>query len=410
MVAGVAVPSRDAARATSSPTRLLSTHARRSAGPRALVFGMGQADDIAMMREALALAQRGVGRTSPNPLVGAVIAAEGRVVGRGFHVRAGEAHAEVVALREAGARARGATAYVTLEPCDHAGRTPPCTDALLSAGVGRVVVAMLDPDARVDGRGVARLRAAGVTVDVGVLEQEARRLNAFYIKHRRTGLPFVGLKWAMSLDGKIGAARGSATAITGEAARRYAHELRNAYDAVLVGVGTVLADDPQLTCRLPADAAPAPRNPLRIVVDSRLRTPDAARVVAGAAAAPTLIATTAAAPPARVEAMRRAGVEVLVADGPGGRVDLRAVLEALGRRGLLSVLIEGGGTVNAAALEAGLVDRVIALVAPRLIGGAHAPTPLEGTGPAAVAGAYRLRELRVARLGDDVVLEGDLEA
>ncbi|MDQ7858269.1 MAG: bifunctional diaminohydroxyphosphoribosylaminopyrimidine deaminase/5-amino-6-(5-phosphoribosylamino)uracil reductase RibD [Armatimonadota bacterium] len=371
---------------------------------------MGQAEDIAMMQEALALAQRAAGRTSPNPLVGAVVVADGRVVGRGFHARAGEPHAEVVALREAGGRARGATVYVTLEPCDHAGRTGPCTDALLAAGIRRVVVAMLDPDTTVDGRGVARLRGAGVTVDVGVLEHEARRTNAFYVKHRRTGLPFVTLKWAMSLDGKIGAARGSATAITGEAARRYAHELRNTHDAVLVGVGTVLADDPLLTCRLPPDAVPAPRNPLRIVVDSHLRTPVSARVVTGVAEAPTLIATTAAAPAARIDAMRRAGVEVLVADGAGGRVDLRALLEALGRRGLLSVLVEGGGTVNAAALEAGLVDRVIALVAPRLIGGAGAPTPLDGAGPAGVAGARRLRELRVARLGDDLALEGDLEA
>jgi diaminohydroxyphosphoribosylaminopyrimidine deaminase/5-amino-6-(5-phosphoribosylamino)uracil reductase len=363
-----------------------------------------------MMQEALALARRAAGRTSPNPLVGAVIAADGQVVGRGFHAEAGGPHAEVRALREAGDRARGATAYVTLEPCDHTGRTGPCTQALLAAGVRRVVAAMLDPDPQVNGRGVARLRAAGVAVDVGVLEDEARRANAFYLKHRHSGLPFIALKWAMSLDGKISAARGSATAITGPAARRYAHELRNTYDAVLVGVGTVLADDPRLTCRLPAGAVPAPRNPLRIVVDSRLRTPATARVVTGAAEAPTLIATTAAAPAARVEAMRRAGVEVLVQDGAGARVHLRALMDTLGRRGLLSVLIEGGGTINAGALEAGVVDRVIALVAPRLIGGAHAPTPLDGVGLAAVVGARRVRDLRVDRLGDDVVIEGDLEA
>jgi diaminohydroxyphosphoribosylaminopyrimidine deaminase/5-amino-6-(5-phosphoribosylamino)uracil reductase len=371
---------------------------------------VGQTDDIAMMQEALALARRAAGRTSPNPLVGAVIAASGRVVGRGFHARAGGPHAEVLALCEAGERARGATAYVTLEPCDHTGRTGPCTEALRAAGVRRVVVAMLDPDAQVHGRGVARLREAGVAVDVGVLEDEARRANAFYLKHRRTGLPFVALKWAMSLDGKISAARGSATVITGPAARRYAHELRDTYDAVLVGVGTVLADDPRLTCRLPATAARTPRHPLRIVVDSRLRTPSTARLVADAAEAPTLIVTTAAAPAERVEAVRRAGVEVLVQDGAGAQVDLRVLMETLGRRGLLSVLIEGGGTVNAAALEAGVVDRVIALVAPRLIGGAQAPTPLDGAGPGAVDGARRLRDLRVDRLGDDVVIEGDLEA
>ncbi|MDR7521157.1 MAG: bifunctional diaminohydroxyphosphoribosylaminopyrimidine deaminase/5-amino-6-(5-phosphoribosylamino)uracil reductase RibD [Armatimonadota bacterium] len=367
-------------------------------------------DDTRMMEEALALAQRAAGRTSPNPLVGALVVADGQVVGRGFHARAGAAHAEVVALREAGGRARGATLYVTLEPCCHAGRTGPCTEALINAGVRRVVAAMADPDPRVNGRGLARLREAGVDVAVGVLEARARRVNEFYVKHRRTGVPFVALKWAMSLDGKIAARRGSATAITGEAARRYAHELRNRYDAVLVGVQTVLADDPQLTCRLPADAQPAPRNPLRIVVDSRLRTPPGARVVTGVADAPTLVATTAAAPADRVEALRRAGVEVLVQDHTGGPVDLRALMQTLGRRGLLSVLIEGGGTVNASALASGVVDKVIALIAPRLLGGAQAPTPLDGPGLNGVAGAIQLRDVQVRPLGEDLVVEGYLAA
>ncbi|MDR7519414.1 MAG: bifunctional diaminohydroxyphosphoribosylaminopyrimidine deaminase/5-amino-6-(5-phosphoribosylamino)uracil reductase RibD [Armatimonadota bacterium] len=365
-------------------------------------------DDTRMMEEALALAQRAAGRTSPNPLVGAVLVADGQVVGRGFHARAGEAHAEVVALREAGSRARGATLYVTLEPCCHAGRTGPCTEALINAGVRRVVAAMADPDPQVNGRGLARLREAGVDVAVGVLEARARRVNEFYVKHRRTGLPFVALKWAMSLDGKTAARRGSATAITGEAARRYAHELRNRYDAALVGVQTVLADDPQLTCRLPADAEPAPRNPLRIVVDSRLRTPPGARVVTGVADAPTLIATTAVAPADRVEALRRAGVEVLVQDHVGGPVDLRALMQTLGRRGLLSVLIEGGGTVNASALASGVVDKVIALIAPRLIGGAQAPTPVDGPGLNGVNGAVRLRDVQVQPLGGDLAVEGYL--
>jgi diaminohydroxyphosphoribosylaminopyrimidine deaminase/5-amino-6-(5-phosphoribosylamino)uracil reductase len=350
------------------------------------------------MEQALDLAQQGAGRTSPNPIVGALVVADGQVVGRGFHRRAGDAHAEVVALAEAGDRARGATLYTTLEPCDHTGRTGPCTEALLRAGVRRVVVAMIDPDMQVGGRGIARLRAAGLAVDVGILEERARRANEFYVKHRTTGLPFVTLKWAMSLDGKIGLARDTETPITGGDARRYVHELRDRYDAVLVGVGTVLADDPELTCRLPGG-----RDPLRVVVDSRLRTPPGARVLNTPGA---LVATTTSAPAARVEALRRAGVEVMAQAGVE-RVALRPLLEGLGRRGILSVLIEGGGTINAAALTEGVVDKVIALVAPALIGGARAPTPVDGPAPLAAA-PLSLRQLRVWRVGDDVALEGYL--
>lgn len=362
---------------------------------------MAVADDIRLMEEALSLAQQAAGRTSPNPLVGALVVADGRVVGRGFHRRAGEAHAEVLALREAGTRARGATVYTTLEPCAHLGRTGPCTEALLDAGVRRVVAAMVDPDPKADGKGFARLRAAGLSVEVGVLEAQARRVNEFYIKHRRMGLPFVTLKWAMSLDGKIGADRGSATAITGETARRFAHELRNTYDAVLVGVQTILADDPRLTCRLPAG-----RDPLRVIADSRLRTPLSARVVAGTSPAKALIVTTAAAPRDRLATLREAGVEVLVQEDGGERVRLRPLMENLGRRGVLSVLIEGGGTVNASALAEGIADKVIALIAPRLIGGAQAPTPVDGGGLRGLDGAVRLRDVRIIHLGDDLAVEG----
>jgi len=365
---------------------------------------MGTHDDTTMMQQALRLARRAVGRTSPNPMVGAVIVAGDEIVGSGYHARAGEAHAEVVALRKAGTRARGATLYVNLEPCAHTGRTGPCTEALVDAGIRRVVVAMRDPDPKVDGRGIARLREAGIEVEIGLLEDRALRLNESYVKHRRTGIPFVTLKWAMSLDGKIGADRGSATALTGEEARRFAHSLRNTHDAVLVGVQTVLADDPQLTCRIPGG-----RNPLRVVLDSRLRTPPDARVAAGVVEAPTLIATTATALPAQVEAMRRVGVEVLVLDQAPQGVDLSALMEELGRRGVQSVLIEGGGTVNASALAAGVVDKVVALVAPRLIGGTLAPTPVDGPGLAGVTGAVRLSEVRTRKLGKDILIEGKVE-
>jgi diaminohydroxyphosphoribosylaminopyrimidine deaminase / 5-amino-6-(5-phosphoribosylamino)uracil reductase len=361
-------------------------------------------DDIRMMEEALTLAQRAAGRTSPNPLVGAVIVADGHIVGRGFHARAGDSHAEVVALREAGERARGATLYVTLEPCAHMGRVGPCTEAIIAAGVRRVVAAMVDPDPAVNGRGIARLREAAVDVQVGVLESQALRQNEFFVKHRRTGLPFVTLKWAMSLDGKIAAESGRPTPITGDAARQYAHSLRDTYDAVLVGVGTVLADNPRLTCRLPDG-----RNPLRIVVDSRLRTPLDAQIVSDARHTPTLIATTAAASRDRVDALSRAGVDVVVQPQHSGPVDLGRLLGDLGRRGILSLLVEGGGTVNAGFVALGLVDKVVALVAPHLLGGAHAPTPIDGPGAAGSIGGVRLRDLTVRRLGDDLVIEGYVE-
>ena len=372
------------------------------------------ATDETMMATALQLARRAAGRTSPNPLVGAVVVAGDAVVGRGYHAKAGDPHAEVLALGEAGNCARDATLYTTLEPCDHSARTGPCTEAILSAGVRRVVVAMIDPDRRVNGRGIARLRAAGVAVEVGLLEAEARHTNEFYLKHRRTGLPFVCLKWAMSLDGRIAADRTRATAITGGASRQYAHELRNLYDALLVGVQTVLADDPLLTCRLGAATVPAPRNPLRVIVDSRIRTPSTARIIQDLSTAPTLIAATRVAPAERVEAMRQAGVEVLVQGREEGLVDLRALMEELGCRGILSVLIEGGGRVNASALEAGLVDKVIGFVAPRLLGGIGrgAPTPIETDAPGR-AGArpedQSLYRVAIRTLGEDVVIEGYLE-
>ncbi len=373
--------------------------------PGVIVLVTAVAEDIRLMEEALALAQRAAGRTSPNPLVGALVVAGGQIVGRGFHPKAGEPHAEALALREAGERARGATVYVTLEPCAHTGRTGPCAEALIRAGVRRVVVAMVDPDHQVNGRGIAKLRDAGVAVDVGLLEARARRVNEFFVKHRITGLPFASLKWAMSLDGKISADRNVETPITGDHARHYVHGLRNVYDAVLVGVGTVLADDPRLTCRLPGG-----RNPLRIIVDSHLRTPPGARVVAEAPGAKTLIVTTATAPAGRIEALRRAGVEIVVQEDPAARVALRPLFEDLGRRGVLSVLIEGGGAVNASALAEDLVDKVVALIAPRLIGGERAPTPVDGAGLSRIFGPVQLRDLRVWSLGEDIAIEGYVSA
>lgn len=378
--------------------------------------------DLASMRRALELARRGLGRTSPNPAVGAlVVAPDGTIVGRGFHAAAGTAHAEVLALEEAGPRARGATLYVTLEPCCHHGRTPPCTEAIQRAGVGRVVAAMLDPDPRVSGRGAAVLRRAGVAVDVGVLEHETSRLLEAYIHHRRTGLPFVTMKVAMTLDGKVATRAGDARWISGERSRRTVHALRRQVDAVLVGVGTVLADDPLLTARPPGTPAPterpasadrAPRQPLRIIVDSAARTPPGARVLTAVGdPGRTLIAVTRGAPAARVRTLREAGAEVLLLPSAAdGRVDLGALARELGERGVLHVLLEGGPTLNAAALAAGLVHRVLVFVAPRIVGGSAAPGPVGGDGVARLAEAISVRDLAARRSGEDLVLEGYIAA
>jgi diaminohydroxyphosphoribosylaminopyrimidine deaminase/5-amino-6-(5-phosphoribosylamino)uracil reductase len=349
--------------------------------------------DDTYMRLALTLARRGEGTTSPNPMVGALVVRDGAVIGQGFHERAGGPHAEVGALDGAGDRAAGATLYVTLEPCSHHGRTPPCADLVLARGVCRVVCAMPDPDPRVSGRGIERLRGAGVEVTVGVLEAEARRLNAFYVKHRATGLPFVILKLAQSLDGRIATASGDSRWITGEAARGRAHLLRSRVDAVLVGVGTVIADDPLLTVR-----GVAGRDPARIVVDSALRTPASARLFGPGRA---IVATTEAADESRAQRLRERGAEVWRLPSAGGRVDLRALMAELGRQGFLSVMIEGGAAVAASALRGGLVDRAQVFIAPRVIGaglGAVGDLGIEK-----VSEGLRLTDVEVERVGDDLL-------
>lgn len=363
---------------------------------------MSRADDAHWMARALRLAARGRGTTRPNPMVGAVVVRNGRVVGEGWHRRPGEPHAEIHALRAAGAAARGATVYVNLEPCAHHGRTPPCADALIAAGVARVVAACVDPDPRVSGKGIAALKAAGIDVEVGVLAERACRLNEAYLKWTRTGLPFVSLKTAMSLDGKIATGSGESRWITGERARTVVHRLRARHDAVLVGVGTVLADDPQLTARL-AGA----RQPLRVVADSRGRTPATARIMQ-TGDRPPVIAVTRLAPAARRERLAKAGAEVWVVPHSRGRLRLERLAARLAGIGMQSVLLEGGGTIAASALAAGLVDRVYFFVAPKLIGGREAPTPVEGEGVRRLADAWRIAGLSVRRVGEDLMIVGDV--
>jgi diaminohydroxyphosphoribosylaminopyrimidine deaminase/5-amino-6-(5-phosphoribosylamino)uracil reductase len=349
------------------------------------------------MLAALAEARRGLGRTSPNPAVGAVLVKDGRVVARGHHARAGTPHAEVVAIRRAGARARGADLYTTLEPCDHWGRTPPCSVAILEAGIRRVFVGSRDPNPLVNGRGLRRLRRGGVEVVPGVLEAECDALNEAWLHYITSGRPHVTLKAAASLDGKIATRDGDARWVTGPEARARVHELRDRADAVLVGAGTARADDPRLTTRLPGGRG---RDPIRVVLDSRLELPRRLRLFRPRPGAPTVVAHVAGEPPAA-----RAGVEYLRCRSRGGRVDLSDLLGRLARRGVTSVLVEGGAEVNRSFLEAGLVDRVVLFLAPKLVGGGGVSW-VAGPGARRMEGALPLLDVEVSRAGADILVTG----
>ncbi|MBI4518755.1 MAG: bifunctional diaminohydroxyphosphoribosylaminopyrimidine deaminase/5-amino-6-(5-phosphoribosylamino)uracil reductase RibD [Deltaproteobacteria bacterium] len=349
------------------------------------------------MRQALRLARRGLGRTSPNPPVGALVVRGGSVVGRGFHARAGQAHAEVVALRQAAGRARGATLYVTLEPCAHLGRTPPCTEAITAAGIARVVFGARDPNPQVEGDGAGRLRRAGIAVVAGVAQADCDDLISAFRKHVTTGLPLVTLKLAASLDGRIATCTGDSKWITGEAARAIAHRLRDQHDAVLVGVETVIRDDPALTCRLPGG-----RDPLRVVLDRRLRISETARVLTNTGPAATVVAT-ALAGGAKWRRLQVRGVQLVRVPAVRGGVSLRQVLAWLGRAGVSAVLIEGGAAVAASALKARLVDRMVLFYAPKLIGGDGRPM-LDALGVRAMREAWELGAVRVRRVGADFMV------
>ena len=352
------------------------------------------------MRAALALARRGLGAVWPNPAVGCVIVDRGRVVGRGWTQPGGRPHGETEALGRAGEAARGATAYVSLEPCCHWGRTPPCTDALIAAGIRRVVVALEDPDPRVAGEGLRRLRAAGLDVDTGLCKAEAAEINAGFFCRLRNGRPLVTLKLATSLDGRIATARGESQWITGPPARERAHVLRAAHDAIMVGTGTVLADDPQLTCRLPGLGH---RSPVRVVVDRHLRIPPSMHLISDARAVPTWILTLPSADAARRHAFLRVGATVIDIDpGPDGNGSLAAALAALGERGITRLLVEGGGRVAAAFARAGLIDRLVWVHAPMLIGGDGIPAIAE-LGLEVLTGAPGFERLSTETVGDDVL-------
>jgi diaminohydroxyphosphoribosylaminopyrimidine deaminase / 5-amino-6-(5-phosphoribosylamino)uracil reductase len=357
------------------------------------------------MHRALELAERGRGLTSPNPMVGAVVVTPGgEIAGEGFHARAGGPHAEIEALRAAGARARGATLYVTLEPCSHQGRTPPCAPAVIEAGIGRVVAAVSDPNPLVSGRGFDALRRAGIEVvtDVGAADAEGQ--NRVFFTAMRERRPHVTLKAGMTLDGKIADLHGVSQWITGDAARRQAHRLRSESDAIVVGIGTVLRDDPELTVRL---GQPWPREPFRVVLDTAARTPVGARLIRAGRPSDAVIAAGAGAPEKRVRELAAAGATVVCCGTRDGRVDLGALLTDLFAREVRAVLVEGGGEVHGAFLDAGLVDRVAIFAAPLLIGGRGA-TPVVGGAGRELKSAVRLGGFKVTPLGDDLLIEADV--
>ncbi len=358
------------------------------------------------MRHAIQLAQRGIGAVEPNPPVGAVIVDDQlRLIGEGWHQRYGGPHAEVLAIAAAGERARGATLYCTLEPCSHQGKTPPCAPAVMAAGIRAVVIGTGDPAPHVNGRGIAQLQEAGLTVTTGVCEARARRLIAPFCKLMLAGLPWVHAKWAMSLDGRIATRTGDSQWITNEQSRAKAHELRGRCDAVIVGVSTVLADDPRLTAR-PA----GPRVATRVILDSQARTPLPSRLVQTAREAPVMVVTSQSAPQPRLSALRSAGVEILALPGDHGiaaRPSLSQLLVELGKRKLTHILIEGGAGVLGAAFDAGLVNECHAFIAPRIIGGQTALSPIGGEGVEWMKQAHALRDIEVSTLGDNVYLHGD---
>lgn len=361
-------------------------------------------DDTQAMARALELAKRGVGWVEPNPPVGAVVVdRDGKLLGEGWHERFGGPHAEVHALNAAGETARGGTIYVTLEPCCHHGKTPPCTKAIIAAGIQRAVIATGDPAPHVAGGGLRELQEAGVDVSVGLLEEPAQKLIAPFVTLFTQGRPFVHAKWAMTLDGKIASRTGHSQWISGSASRKVVHDLRGRMDAILIGSGTAHTDDPLLTAR-----PPGPRTALRIVVDQKASLPLSSKLVQAIGEAPLLIAATHAADPKQVARLQQAGVEVAIFPEAFGRVDIAALLRELGQRKLTNILIEGGGQLLGSFFDAGLIDEVHIFIAPKLVGGVTSPTPLAGKGLEKIPDLSQLTDLTVLPLEDDLYVNARL--
>lgn len=357
--------------------------------------------DKTYMQQALALAEKGRGQVDPNPMVGAVLVKDGQVIGEGYHAIYGEAHAEVCAFENAKSSVKDATLYVTLEPCAHYGKTPPCAAMIIDKQVGRVVVGSLDPNPLVSGRGIEMLKQAGIAVDVGVLDDENRRLNRAFFKHITTGLPYVMMKTAMTADGKIATRTRHSRWISGDASRERVHQLRHAMMGIMVGVGTIIHDNPSLTARNLKHEA---RQPLRIILDTRLEIPLESTVVTTAQTNPTWVMTTNATSQDKHAALEAHGVVVHILPAMHGEVDLHAAFQLIGEAGINSVLLEGGGTLNHGALEAGLVDALMLFIAPKLVGGLTAPTPIEGVGIDQLEDAWLLELEQIEQVGEDVCL------
>src|SRR5512135_1975292 len=357
------------------------------------------------MSMALELAQLGRGTASPNPMVGAVVVKDDKVVGKGFHKRPGTPHGEAIALQKAGEKAQGATLYVNLEPCCHRDKlTPPCTDAVLKSGVKRVVVGMIDPNPKVSGQGVVLLGEAGVEVDAGLLQEKCERLNQAFRKYITTGLPFVTLKVAQTLDGKIATSSGDSKWITGFEARRQGHLLRHQSDAILVGIGTILRDDPSLTTRI--EGLENPHDPCRIVLDSTLRIPLDAKVLNLESKSKTLVATTIAGSTQKMKEIKKKKAGLLILDEKEGLVSLPALMDELAKMGMTNVLIEGGARVNAEALRSGVVDKVMFFVAPKILGGDDARGSIGGKSPEGLSEAIPLYDVHYTKAGEDILIEG----
>lgn len=363
---------------------------------------MSTAYDEQYMQRALDLAALALGRTSPNPVVGAVIVQGDKIVGEGYHQKAGTEHAEIHALRQAGNLARGATVYVTLEPCSHYGKTPPCADALIAAGVSRVVAAVLDPNPLISGQGMEKLKRAGIETQIGVLAEPAQRLNEVFFKYITTDRPFIAMKTAMTLDGKIATFQGNSKWITSAPAREYVHQLRNRYDGIMVGIGTVIADDPRLNTRLNDTDV---HDPVRIIIDGELLLPITSQIVKTSRQQRTLVFTSHYAEPDREERLKSYGVEVIRTDGKTDQLDLNRIMHYLGQQGITSVLIEGGAGLNASLWEHGLVDKVYWFIAPKIVGGVKAPGPIAGAGIPVMNEAIELTNMRVEQVGTDLLIE-----
>ncbi len=356
------------------------------------------------MKRALELAKKGEGKVSPNPMVGAVIVKDERIIGEGYHMRYGGPHAEVNAFSSATENVEGATIYVTLEPCCHFGKTPPCVNAIIDNKISKVVVGALDPNPLVAGKGIKILREHGIEVITGVLEEECIKINEIFMNYILTKKPFVIMKSAMTLDGKIATYTGNSKWITGEEARKEVHKLRNRVSAIMVGIGTILTDNPELTCRIEDG-----NSPKRIIVDSMLRIPIDAKVINLKDEVLTIVATTIKADEQKIQLLRSKGIEVLVIEEHNSRVDLQKLMTRLGEMKIDSILLEGGATLNYSALEEGIVDKVQFYIAPKLIGGENSKTPVGGVGIPLMDNAFKVFKLSVSTIGDDIFLEGYIQ-